>query len=210
MELYFTRHGKTEWNEAGRLQGRSGDSPLLPSSYLEIEKLGDYLSKVPFERIYCSPSLRARKTAQGIYAKLETPCEIVFKEGLREFGLGELEGVCIKDANEKYPKQMEAFRHDLSNYDPYPYKGETITSVLDRVTQVVVTSTLENKGPILFVSHGAALTAAIQHLIGKPLSELRAMGGLKNNTVTILETEDKELPFTLKVWNEDSFLNEEK
>ncbi|MEK0398187.1 histidine phosphatase family protein, partial [Tetragenococcus halophilus] len=27
MRLYFTRHGKTEWNEQGRFQGMNGDSP---------------------------------------------------------------------------------------------------------------------------------------------------------------------------------------
>lgn len=30
MQLYFTRHGKTEWNQARRFQGMLGDSPLLP------------------------------------------------------------------------------------------------------------------------------------------------------------------------------------
>ena len=30
MQLYFTRHGKTEWNQARRFQGMMGDSPLLP------------------------------------------------------------------------------------------------------------------------------------------------------------------------------------
>ncbi|MCB6775816.1 histidine phosphatase family protein, partial [Phocaeicola dorei] len=29
MELYFTRHGKTQWNQERRFQGSNGDSPLL-------------------------------------------------------------------------------------------------------------------------------------------------------------------------------------
>lgn len=32
MKLYFVRHGKTEWNLEGRLQGAKGDSPLLEES----------------------------------------------------------------------------------------------------------------------------------------------------------------------------------
>ena len=33
MQLYFTRHGKTEWNQARRFQGMMGDSPLLPDNF---------------------------------------------------------------------------------------------------------------------------------------------------------------------------------
>ena len=54
MQLYFTRHGKTEWNQARRFQGMLGDSPLLPESYDEIKLLGDYLAAIPFEKIYSS------------------------------------------------------------------------------------------------------------------------------------------------------------
>lgn len=41
MKLYFVRHGRTLWNQEGRFQGASGDSPLLPES---IETLNDLAS----------------------------------------------------------------------------------------------------------------------------------------------------------------------
>ncbi|BDQ56203.1 hypothetical protein EfsSVR2331_03280 [Enterococcus faecalis] len=50
MKLYFTRHGKTEWNQQKRFQGMTGDSPLLPTSYDEIKQLGQYLQDIPFEK----------------------------------------------------------------------------------------------------------------------------------------------------------------
>ena len=64
MKLYFTRHGKTEWNQNRRFQGMNGDSPLLPTSYEEIRLLGQHLREVPFEAIYASPLKRARETAE--------------------------------------------------------------------------------------------------------------------------------------------------
>ena len=51
MKLYFTRHGKTEWNQEMRLQGMHGDSPLLQESFEEIEKLGQHLKEIPFTMI---------------------------------------------------------------------------------------------------------------------------------------------------------------
>ncbi|SJZ79353.1 probable phosphoglycerate mutase [Pilibacter termitis] len=209
MNLYFVRHGKTEWNLERRLQGRSGDSALLPESIGEIEQLGDYLSEICFDKIYCSPSLRARRTAQGIYAQLKQPCEIVFSENLREFGYGDLEGELIEVAHQKFPKEMHNLRYDLSHYDPSAFHGETITSVLDRVSHVVMQAILENKGNVLFVSHGAALTATIRHLAGFSLDQLRAVDeSLKNNSVSILKAEGLHLPFELELWNDTSYLNE--
>ena len=49
MKLYFIRHGRTEWNEEGRFQGSNGDSPLLPASIHQLEKLGKHLASVPFD-----------------------------------------------------------------------------------------------------------------------------------------------------------------
>lgn len=67
---------------------------------------------------------------------------------------------------------------------------------------------MKGKVAYLFVGHGASLTAAIQSLSGKGLSELRSMGGLTNNSLSILETKEDETKsgYTLKLWNDDSFL----
>ncbi|NLL31857.1 MAG: histidine phosphatase family protein, partial [Enterococcus cecorum] len=61
---------------------------------------------------------------------------------------------------------------------------------------------------VLFVGHGASFAASIPWLIGKPLSELRELGSLKNSSLTILETQTGDLPYQLQVWNETNFLAE--
>ena len=48
MQLYFTRHGKTEWNQARRFQGMLGDSPVLPVSHEEIKLCCYHLAAIPF------------------------------------------------------------------------------------------------------------------------------------------------------------------
>ena len=66
MQIYFVRHGKTEWNLASKFQGGHGDSPLLPESYEDIKKLGNYLKGTKFRGIYASPLKRAFDTAQVV------------------------------------------------------------------------------------------------------------------------------------------------
>lgn len=205
MKLYFTRHGKTQWNLEHRLQGMYGDSPLLADSYQDIALLGEYLKEIPFEKIYSSTAKRASDTAQGIAAKSLYPMEILYKDSLRELGFGEIEGQRFDDLTLGYQKQMHDLRHHLDRYDPNAYFGETVTQAIKRLTETVYQAVAENEGPLLFVGHGAALTMLIQHLIGKSPADYRNMGGLDNNSVTLLESQ-KTKPYRLIQWNETDFL----
>jgi probable phosphoglycerate mutase len=206
MKLYFTRHGKTEWNQARRFQGMNGDSPLLPTSYEQIYLLGQHLKEIPFEAIYSSPSKRARDTTLGIQRELLHPTEIIYNDDLREMGYGELEGQSIDEMYAKYREDLTNLRHHLDRYDPSAFKGETTEAMLQRVSKVIFEAVTLHEGPLLFVGHGASFTATLQHLVGKDTSELRAMGGLLNNSLTILETENKQSPYQMCQWNDVSFL----
>lgn len=209
MELYFTRHGRTEWNKELRFQGSQGDSPLLLQSYQEIKELGGFIREGPFEAIYTSDAKRAQDTAQGINACLANPVPIIVDPGLRELGLGELEGQLIREMQVKYPQEMQAMREKIDEYDPSPFKGETFPDAIQRIEAVVLKAVKQaQQGPLLFVGHGASLTAAVQAMAGKPLAEARAMGGLKNNSLSIMETQNKQLPFELVRFNDVSFLSD--
>ena len=209
MELYFTRHGQTEWNKALRFQGREGDSPLLPKSYEEIEQLGRRLSEIPFAHIYSSPQKRARETALGIQQQLATAVPISYHDGLRELGMGELEGANINEAKRQHGANLNALRYSPASYDPSPFGGERYEEMLNRGLDVILTALSQAQtGPLLFVSHGATLTGCIQMLAGAPLKDLRKMGGLGNNTLSILETANETTPpFQLKLWNDTDHLN---
>ena len=95
MKLYFIRHGRTEWNEEGRFQGSNGDSPLLPASIHQLEKLGKHLATVPFDAAFASDLPRTVHTAQILLDQLETPLELQATPALREWNLGKLEGAKI-------------------------------------------------------------------------------------------------------------------
>ena len=109
MKLYFIRHGRTEWNEEGRFQGSNGDSPLLPASIHQLEKLGKYLATVPFDAAFASDLPRAVHTAQIILDQLETPLELQATPALREWNLGKLEGAKISTIQLSIPNKWMPF-----------------------------------------------------------------------------------------------------
>lgn len=208
MQLYFVRHGKTEWNLEGRYQGCHGNSPLLPESYEDIKRLSLFLKDTKFVAFYASPLERALQTALKIKENMNIDVPVIADNRLREFDLGELEGMKFSEAERLYPDQIKAFRHEPDLYDPRKFHGESFSHMIKRGKLLIdkITSKYSgNNDKVLLVSHGAALCALIRSLEGYRLADLRKRGGLINTSLTILETKDS-INFNELRWNETSYL----
>lgn len=209
-KLFFVRHGKTQWNLEGRYQGANGDSPLLAESYREIEDLAAFLRPKQFNAIYTSPLKRAKTTALTLAAKLPGHLPVVVDQRLREFDLGKMEGMKFTDVAKHYPQELYAFRHAPAQYDPTLIQGESFPQLIKRMKPAVndiVKQDSSGAGQYIIVSHGAALTALIQSLLGTPLADLRKHGGLANTNVTTIETTDHGASYQLLKWNDTHFLS---
>ena len=207
MKLYFIRHGRTEWNEEGRFQGSNGDSPLLPASIHQLEKLGKHLASVPFDAAFASDLPRTVHTAQIILDQLETPLELQATPALREWNLGKLEGAKISTISAIYPQQMNAFRHNLARFQNEIFDAESVYDTTKRTCDFVKSLKGKELDTVLIVGHGANLTASIRTLLGYETGELRKNGGLDNASVTILTTDDFE-HYHLDTWNDTSYLED--
>lgn len=208
-KLYFIRHGKTEWNLESRYQGMHGDSRLLQSSYQEIDQLAKYLKTTKFQQVYASPIKRAFDTAVSLIEALKQPLRLTLMSQLMEFNLGKMEGMHFDEVKKQYPQEYVAFRHHPDQYDPTPIDGENFTELINRMTggvQEICRAHPQSDERVIIVSHGAALNAAINALLGVPLPHLRDRGGLSNTSTTILETLDQGAHFELLKWNDTSYL----
>lgn len=203
MKLYFVRHGKTTWNLEGRLQGASGDSPLLKESFSQIKALGQRLRLIPFDAVYSSDLKRAIKTAQILVE--EHTHDLTIKESplLREWQLGRLEGQKISLIDSIYTEQMTAFRQNLARFRGQDFDAETVPEAVGRLKDFLTPLQDTSYQHVLIVGHGAHLSAAIRNLLGYERSELRSGGFLDNASLTILETIDFK-HYQLKLWNDTS------
>ncbi|WP_089109364.1 histidine phosphatase family protein [Secundilactobacillus mixtipabuli] len=209
LRLFFLRHGKTEWNLESRYQGAGGDSPLLPESYAEIKQAGAYLNQFKFAHIYASPIKRARDTANTVRQYLPGKPQLSLLSRLEEFHLGKMEGMLFKEAQTRFPEEFDAFRNAPADYRPVEIGGESFQQLIDRMTPAIKTIVKDyphDQDNVLIVSHGAALNAEINALLGTPLAHLRDRGGLSNTSTTILETHDLGAHFDLVAWNKTDYL----
>lgn len=209
-KVYLIRHGKTQWNLESRYQGANGDSPLLKDSYREIELLASSLQRIPFEHAYASPLKRARITAQALLNHLNPEIPLTIDSRLKEFNLGKMEGMHFEDVATKWPEVLKNFRHHPDKYDESLVEGESFLEVIARFRAAIEEYCRQYpNGNILVISHGAALNAAINSLIGTPLAHLKDRGGLSNTSTTILTTNDGR-HFELEKWNDTSYLHKSK
>ena len=124
-EIWILRHGRTEWNHEGKLQGQ-GNSALLPESIPVIRRMAEILKATHFKNFYLSPLGRAVDT----YKHLQPlSCDAVTEvDALKEISFGEYEGKQWSDVPEELLKRRAADKWDT----PWP-GGESYREVLARL-----------------------------------------------------------------------------
>lgn len=205
MEIYFVRHGKTQWNLEQRFQGGQGDSKLLPESLADIEKLGRYLKGEHFKAVYASPLDRARMTAQGLMDAAGIRLPLHIDERLREMNLGKLEGMKYAEAEKLYPQEIDNFWHHPDKYDSKVVEGESYEHAMARgldFGREMAEKYPKASDKVLVVSHGAVLSAIMGTLLGYDLADLRQNGVIYNTSVSILESQEKGPVFKLVKWSD--------
>lgn len=146
--IYLMRHGQTEWNAAGRPQGRL-DSPLTELGREQAAQHARRLAGVPFRRAYTSPLGRARQTAERVLAGRAVPLTVL--DDLAELDWGDLAGLTAAEREHLSPEVQDARRADRWN-TPIP-GGESYASARPRAERVVELLLRSGPGEILVVGH---------------------------------------------------------
>lgn len=89
IHLFIFRHGETDWNKDGRLQGWR-DVPLNEQGRLQARQLADILVPLGIEFLISSDLSRAKETAEIVAERLKV--SIGTTKSLREIHFGESEG----------------------------------------------------------------------------------------------------------------------
>ena len=158
-ELYFIRHGQTDWNAEGRYQGTK-DIPLNDIGRSQADLNGKLLRQL-FERDgrkpgeftwHVSPLGRTMETMQRVRASFDlTLPEAVPDRRLVEISFGVYEGRLHSELSAG--EMAIAGERDASFWDFRPPQGESYEDVAQRVLSFA----RELKGPAIIVAHGGIL-----------------------------------------------------
>ncbi|MBU5425599.1 histidine phosphatase family protein [Tissierella pigra] len=193
MKIYITRHGETQWNKEGRMQGWK-NSNLTEKGIEDAKKLGERLKDVQFDYIYSSPLERAVDTAK--YIKEDE--EIILMDSLKEMGFGKWEGMEHTTIEELYPIEHFNFWNKPHLYNSI--EGESFDELFKRVKDVL-TKIVDNKEAenILIVSHAVVIKVIYAIIKGYALEELWSREPFLHGTsLTVVEVTDDKINMILE------------
>lgn len=146
MEIYFTRHGETEWNNRNIICGIT-DIDLSPEGIRQAEELGNMLSSegCNISRIITSPMKRAVHTSEIISGITGIPVTDA-EERLREWDYGSFEGK---------PRETPGFMENKLEFGCRMPGGESVFDLVNRVYGFLDEAAEKYSGEnILLVCHG--------------------------------------------------------
>lgn len=203
MKVYFVRHGQTEFNQIGRIQGGKIDSPLTQVGIAGAKKAGERLADIKFNQVYASPLKRAKDTAGYIMSESNDKNypAIIEETNFRELEFGQWEGQFISDIKEE--AQYLNLKTQPAKYDPSHHQGESYQELVARSCQTLskIISEQPIEANLLIVSHGITLTTLIKALEGKEQVAYRESGLLDNTSISIMETNNAGQTFKLIAYN---------
>jgi len=168
-EFWLVRHGQTEWNTAGRLQGRL-DSPLTATGREQALAAGKALAGVDFALAWCSTAPRALATAALLNEARVRPLEFCASEALAEMHFGEWEGRTKAEILTSYGEKATRFWHAPEHFEPLG--GETFAGATRRITAFLEHAAALAPGRHLLVSHGMMIQLLRHAVSGLSLHHL--------------------------------------
>lgn len=160
--LLLVRHGRSELNAAGRVQGWL-DSPLDELGRAQSLALADRLRREDAVMVYASTLQRASETAEIVGAELGLP--VVTDERLIERGVGDIAGLTGTEIEAQFPDFIAEWRQ--SGRMAVPPGGEAVASFNERVRVAFGKIVERHAGePVVVVSHGGVLAVYLGQLLG--------------------------------------------
>lgn len=155
--LLLVRHGETDWNAEGRLQGQT-DRPLSDYGRRQALQLADELGSEEFEAIYSSDLTRTRQTAEVVGRRLALPVEL--DSDLREKDWGTWEGLTSAER------------------DRVEFVGESTEAHQERILRALrrIAERHPRDGLVLVVTHGGSMRRVQTAAMGMALPVVENCG----------------------------------
>jgi len=170
MKLILVRHGETDANKNGIIQGIN-DNKLNEIGIKQAKEAGKELKKkFKIDMVFCSPLIRCVETLNNILEECPIEGEIIMCKLIQERDFGEYTGMNEKNVDKKEMNKVSKLNEEMGI--------ETIESLEKRTLLFLEDLKLEDENKtILVVSHHGPIKIIVNKLTGKKLDEIKIENG---------------------------------
>ena len=177
--ILLARHGETDWNAEGRVQGHT-DRPLNEAGIEQAQELAEELADERIDAVYASDLARALDTARAVAEPRGLSVTPLI--GLRERNFGTWEGLLDEEILERFPEAQTGPWGD----------DETPEQLEERVFEALFQIAASHQGgQVLVVSHGGPMRAMLRRC-GLPVQRIAnahvARIAVEDGTVRAIES----------------------
>jgi broad specificity phosphatase PhoE len=200
MFLYVLRHGETEYNKLGIVQGSGVDTDLNELGREQSRRFFECYGDVPFDLVVTSDLKRTQQTVQSF---IEMGLPWIKMVDMNEISWGDHEGLSSSPERYMLYKQMiEAWKQ--GNLDASLPNGETANQLSHRVGRFIEWLKLRPEKHILIATHGRTLRCFVTLLKGIGPAEMESASHA-NTGLYVIRYEDGRFLFDLE--NDTSHLD---
>lgn len=180
--LVLWRHGETDFNASGRMQGQV-DSVLTGTGWNQARFAVPALARFEPDVVISSDLRRATDTATVFTSATGVPLRV--DKRLRETYLGLWQGMTSADVDEQWPGDRQVWQNDPGWTPP---GGESRWDVARRAAEVVaqLDDEPDDIATALLCAHGGVIIALTGYLLELPAAAWARLGGIGNCHWTVL------------------------
>ncbi len=166
------RHGETEFNKQGRVQGSGIDASLNETGFAQASGFYNHYQYAPIDKIYCS---RLQRTVQSVQGFIDAGVPYEQLEGLNEISWGEKEGEHFHPSSHgEYKKLLAEWRSGNLTYSIKGGEGPQHVMERQKVSMDHILSKTEEKTIIISI-HGRAIRILLTWLLNYDLKDMEKL-----------------------------------
>jgi len=183
--LFLVRHGQSEWNAAGRIQGQI-DIQLDETGCRQAELIADRLAAEPVAAVYSSPLLRAKSTAEAIADRFHLPVQLDLR--LMEYDFGVISGSTWHEVVENHPEFASRWLEDPWAVPVADSEGRVnfAARVMSAMQDILAQHPAEQ---VVVVAHGGTFGVYLTAMLGMDLNR-RHPFHFGNTSLSLVEVRD--------------------
>lgn len=204
MDLYIIRHGETDYNVQGIVQGSGVDTDLNDTGRAQAQLFYTQYSTIPFEIAIVS---QLKRTWQTVQPFTEKGVPMLIDKRINEINWGTHEGKkSTPESRIDYRRASMAWKS--GDYTDRTEQGESAAELANRLNSFIQDLTKRSETNILIATHGRTLRCLICLLKGEPISNMERYDHY--NTGLVLAHYDAKNGFSVSLENDVSHLPEYK